>query len=76
VHTGITASGAFTQWEACIAANLDPFLWDRGHYPPRFRAKTLAWYEGHVLVEQHKQSALAADAEKRARKARRRRGPR
>jgi len=69
VWTGITSSFAFTQWEACIAANLDPYLWDRGYYPPKFRAKVLAWYEGHMLVEQHKQSALAQDAEHRANKA-------
>jgi hypothetical protein len=70
VSTGITASGAFTQWEACIAANLDPYLWDMGHYPPKVRAKVLAWYEAHELIEQHKQAALAKDAERKARRRR------
>jgi hypothetical protein len=68
VHTGITASAAFMQWEACIAAGLDPYLWDRGFYPPRFRAKAMAWHEAHELIEQHKQAALAKDAERKARR--------
>lgn len=68
MKTGITASGHFAQWEACIAAGLDPSRWDRGLYPKRLMAKTLAWYEGHELVEQHKQAALAKDAERKAKK--------
>ena len=31
-------------------------------------AKTLAWYEGHELVEQHKQSTLAEDMKKKAKR--------
>lgn len=68
MRTGITASMAFTEWEACVAAGLDPARWDRGLYPPQVRAKVLAWYEAHILAEQHKQSALAKDAERRAKK--------
>jgi len=47
---------------------LDPYLWDGGHYPKRLMAKTLAWYEGHELVEQHKQSALAEDMKRKAKR--------
>lgn len=68
MKTGITASGHFAQWEACIAAGLDPHLWDRGFYSKRLMAKVLAWYEGHELVEQHKQSALAEDMKRKAKK--------
>ena len=68
VRTGVTASIHYTQWEACIAAGLDPYLWDGGHYPKRLMAKTLAWYEGHELVEQHKQSALAEDMKRKAKR--------
>ena len=71
VRTGITSSQGFTEWEACIAAGLNPHLWDRGVYPRRIMAKVMAWYEGHMLVEQHKQAALAKDAKRKAARAKR-----
>jgi len=67
--TGITASTHFMQWEAANAAGLDLHLWDAGFYPKRFMAKVLAWHEGHELIEQHKQSALLKDAERKAKRA-------
>jgi len=33
-------------------------------------AKVLAWYEGHELIEQHKQDALAQDMKRKAGKKR------
>jgi hypothetical protein len=56
---GIDASIAFTEWEACHGAGLDLWQWENGLYPARFKAKVIAWYEAHRLVEVHVRDANA-----------------
>lgn len=51
--SGITHSRRFTEWQAGIAAGLDMWQWENGIYPVKFKAKTIAWYENKMAIEQH-----------------------
>lgn len=54
VNPNISYSQLYTEWDACVAANLDPFLWFKtSKYPQYFKAQTIAWYEGHKLIKTH-----------------------
>lgn len=61
VNSGIRYAPAFEEWEAGTAAGLDMWAWDGGQYPARFKAKTIAWWRAHRLVNTHQ-----ADAQNRA----------
>ena len=55
---GITHSQKFAEFEACVAAGLDVYIWQFGVlYTPEFKADVLVWYKNHCLVEIHKQDA-------------------
>jgi len=71
--SGITYSGAFEEYEACVAAGLDLQRWEEGSYAPRFKARVIAWHRLHGLVEGHIEDAAATQAEKQRRHAERKR---
>lgn len=50
---------SFAEWEAATAANLDLWKWESGGFSNYFKAKVVAWYGLHNLVELHKQDALS-----------------
>jgi len=60
VNPHISYSVHFSEWEAAIAAGatLDELL-KLEEYPKKFRAKLIAWYGYHKLVELHAQDATA-----------------
>lgn len=50
----------FGEWEAAIAAGAtlsELERWDASGFPREFRARVLAWYELHGLIEAHVQDA-------------------
>lgn len=57
VDPGITFSAHFQEWQAGTAAGLSMWQWETGEYPTWFKAKVMAWYELHNLVELHKRDA-------------------
>lgn len=64
VDPQIKYSQSFSEWEAAHAANLNLFDWETGKYPPWFKNRVIAWHSTHLLVEMHKQDALAKDMER------------
>jgi len=62
VDTGISFSTGYGEWEAAIAAGAtleELEKWDRGLYPVGFKAKVVAWYGLHSLIELHSNDAVA-----------------
>jgi len=62
VETGIAYGQGFSEFEAAIAAGatLDELLkWEQGLYPNQFKAKVVAWYNLHKLIELHANDAVA-----------------
>lgn len=51
------ASLNFLEWEAATAAGLDLWRWEQGEYPKRFRARVMAWYNLHNLLDTHRRDA-------------------
>lgn len=68
VNPDITYSQSFSEWEAGTAAGLDMWAWEAGIYPPAFKARVLAWYAGHRLVNLHSDAAVNAAMERRMRR--------
>jgi hypothetical protein len=59
----------YNEWEAIIAAGatLDELQkWDAGGYPISFKAKVIAWYNLHKLVELHASDAVSRETERRS----------
>lgn len=71
VRAGISYTLEYEEWEACVAAKLDPFVWAQGGYPVKFQEKAVGWYRMHNLVALHQQDAVN-EKQRRARKGRRR----
>ena len=59
VDPGISHSLAFAEVEAAVAARLDLWKWEQNMYPGWFKAKIIAWYNLHNLVEVHREAAIA-----------------
>lgn len=57
VDPNISYSADFAEMEACHGAGLDLWAWDQGRYPPAFKARILAWWKLHKLIEIHAQDA-------------------
>lgn len=53
----IKSSIEFTEWEAAHAANCDLWRWHCNEYPTAFKARVMAWYELHNLVQLHQHDA-------------------
>ena len=68
VNPGITSSASFAEWEAAVAAGLDLWAWESGDYPPLFKARVVAWYQAHRLVQLHTEAAMAQAAERQQRR--------
>jgi hypothetical protein len=69
IDPGITYSNSFAEWEAATVAGLDMWRWEQaGGYPNWFKAKVLAWYKNHNLVEAHTQAAVNAKMKKASKK--------
>lgn len=68
IDPGITYSNSFAEWEAANAARLSLWDWEQGVFPTWFKAKVLAWYKLHNLVEAHTQAAVNAKAKADAKK--------
>ena len=60
ISPGITYSNSFAEWEAANAAGVSIWDWENGGFPNWFKAKVLAWYKLHSLVEAHTQAAVNA----------------
>lgn len=65
INPGITYSQKFSEFEACIEAGLDIWIWRQGFYPSWFKAEVIMWYEGHNLIEIHAKDAAASSMKKR-----------
>lgn len=65
VNVNITYSPAYAELEACIAANLDPWRWERGAYSVPFKAKIIAWHQLHQLIELNAQDAVQRKANRK-----------
>lgn len=65
VDPHISYSVHFSEWEAAIAAGatLDELL-HLEEYPKKFRAKVMAWFGYHKLVELHAQDASMSKTRK------------
>ena len=59
IDTGIQHSPKFSEYEAASAAGLDLWKWENDLYPVWFKARVLAWHEGHILIESHREDAVA-----------------
>lgn len=71
---GITYSGHFEEWEACVAARLDIERWETGlpkPYSRELKTGTVAWYRLRCLVDSHSKDAEVEKGKRNARKARR-----
>ncbi len=68
INPGITQGVSFSEWEAATAAGLDMWRWEQDDYSPAFRAKVLAWYQAHRLVELHSEAAVNAAVERKLRR--------
>lgn len=55
--SGITYSSSFGEWEAAHGARLDLWKWENNEYPNWFKARVVAWWNDHQLVESHRQDA-------------------
>lgn len=66
VDPQIGYSASFAEWEAAHAANLNLYDWFSDKYPRWFKARVLAWYKLHTLIEMHKQDALAKDIDRKS----------
>jgi hypothetical protein len=61
----------FLGWEAAVAAGMDMERWEAPDgYDPSLKAKIVAWYLGHSMVEAHIQDAAIGAGEKRRGKGR------
>jgi hypothetical protein len=53
-NPNITFSQTYVEWDACIAANLDPYLWfETSVYSDKLKAQAIAWHSGHQLIKTH-----------------------
>ena len=52
---------AFNEYEAATAAGLDLWKWESSDYPRWFKAKVVAWYNLHNLVDAHTQDAATRE---------------
>lgn len=59
---------AFEEWDACVGANLDLWMWDTGIYSRDFKARVIAWYQLKGIVDLHQNDVLATKAEQEAKK--------
>lgn len=58
----------FEQWEAAIAAGAtltELMMWDNNEIPSWFKALVVAWYDKHILVDNHRQDAAAESAKRK-----------
>ncbi len=67
VNPNISYTPAYAELEACVAANLDPWTWERGGYNVAFKAKILAWYQLRQLIELNTQDAVQRKASRKRR---------
>ena len=68
IDPGITYSNSFAEWEAANAAGVNLWDWEDGAYPNWFKAKVLAWYKLHNLVEAHTQAVVNAKSKSKSKK--------
>lgn len=68
VNTGIRYSGSYEQYDACVAHNLDPWLWETGHYPKWFMVKIMARHRLKNLIDSNQQDAVAKATKKKGKK--------
>ncbi len=76
INHGITFSGHFEEFEACVEAGLDLERWETGlpkPYSGMLKASVVAWYRLRGLVNSHVNDAIANKQRQEARKARRKR---
>jgi len=57
VNPDISYSQDFGELEACHGAGLDMWQWDQNVYPPGFKARVVAWWRLHKLIQLHSQDA-------------------
>jgi hypothetical protein len=74
VRSGITTSGAFEEFEACIAAGLSIAAWEAGDIPKPLKVRVIAWNRLRQQINLHMESERQRAAEQEAK--RRRRGRR
>ena len=76
INHGITFSGHFEEWEACVEAGLDIERWETSlpkPYSSTLKASTIAWYRLRGFINNHVSEAVADKQKQEARKAGRRR---
>jgi len=56
-RANIKSSIEFTEWEAAHEAGCDLWRWHCNEYPTTFKARVMAWYELHNLVQLHQHDA-------------------
>jgi len=67
---GIKYEYPFFEYEAAAAAHLDLWRWEENEYPNWFKAKVMAWYKLHGMIEAHIADAGRKYAEAKARASR------
>jgi hypothetical protein len=65
---GITYSGRFEEFEACIAAGLRIDRWTSGGYDRALMAQVVAWHRLHSMMEAHIGDASSTQIERNAKK--------
>lgn len=56
----------YKEFEACIAAGLDLWMWINGKYPKEFMADVIAFHNVRAMVDNHTESELAKAAKRNA----------
>lgn len=64
---GIQYAQSFAEYECCLGLGLDIYKWEKNEYPTWFKAKAIAFYNLHSMINAVKNDVAQADAERKAR---------
>jgi hypothetical protein len=52
------------EFEACVSAGLDLWMWESNMYSRNFKVRVIAWYRLHNLIDSHKEAEKAKAIER------------
>ena len=74
MDTGISYSGMYSEWDACLGCGLDLWMWESNVYPKWFKVYVIAFHNMRTLISLHTEEAVSKESEKNVAKARAKRG--
>ncbi|TRO54466.1 hypothetical protein E2P63_01180 [Candidatus Bathyarchaeota archaeon] len=68
VNANIQYSFLMLQFESCVEANLDLWMWWNNDYHDEFKAHVIAWYLDHKAIKIHTEDAVSKKMNQKTKK--------